>query len=182
MNKSSYMIDNKINDINSNLFREVVRLTSYVFVEEGYFKPDDAHNLSKAREQALVLRMATSIMDIFTNAIGTEERECEFNFNKPCELSYDKDKKIMTLKQSKLTYKATIKSFKVRDTDYEIIDEIDGFVYSMLEGVKFVEESTKTHGTVVRSYFGTNAIDKKGILDYLISVKTCLDKAIKNKI
>ena len=174
----SYRLDNEIRDINSNLLREIVRLVSFIYVKEGYFKPDIAHKYSKAREQAIVMRMAVSILDIFT-ANMIEDEICKFKFNKYCILRYDEKNRTITLVQDKLSYSASINSFEVHNTDYEVIDEIDGYVYSLLTNVRLIDESCKTNITVIENYLGVNNINGCDILNYLISVKSCLDKAIK---
>lgn len=177
----SYRVDNEIHDINTNLLREIVRLVSFVYVEEGYFKPESAHRYSKAREQAIVMRMAISILDIFTAEMA-EDEVCKFKFSKYCILRYDKENKTVTLIQDKLSYSATINSFEVHNTDYEIMDEIDGYVYSLLSNVRLIDESSKAHLTVIENYLGVININERDILNYLISVKSCLDKAIKIKL
>lgn len=174
----SYRVDNEIHDINTNLLREIVRLVSFIYVEEGYFKPESAHRFSKAREQAIVMRMAVSILDIFT-AEMTEDETCKFKFTEYCMLRYDKKNKTVTLIQDKLSYSATISSFEIHNTDYEVIDEIDGYVYSLLTNVRLIDESCKTNITVIQNYLGVSNINGCDILNYLISVKSCLDKAIK---
>ena len=177
----SYRVDNSIYDINGNLIRELVKISSIIYVEEGYFIPQSGYRFSKLKDQACILRVATYILDKLSEKLG-RERICDFKFNEDCSLSYDKETKNVILAQEELSYSTEITEFKVNSSDYDIISDIDDYLYSIRNNAKLIAKHSEHHSTIINSYLGVGIFDKFNILNYLPSVKSAIDKEIRIKL